>query len=203
MLYKKTGKRVFDWILIVIACVLLGWLMLLIVLMYLLLMEFPLFFVQTRVGQGCKTFKMWKFRTLATDESLPLNGRNFALGKWLRFTNLDELPQLWNIVRGEMSFIGPRPLPEEYLPLYSDVENKRHEIKPGITGWAQVNGRNSIPWKKKFELDVYYVNHLSFKLDLLIMIKTLRLVLSFRKDVSLSEEKFKGIYPKNNLKIDE
>jgi undecaprenyl phosphate N,N'-diacetylbacillosamine 1-phosphate transferase len=201
MLYKKTGKRVFDWILIVIACVLLGWLVLLIVLMYILLMEFPLFFVQTRVGHGCKTFKMWKFRTLAADESLPLAERNFMLGKWLRFTNLDELPQLWNIVRGEMSFIGPRPLPEEYLPLYSEAQNKRHEVKPGITGWAQVNGRNSIPWKKKFELDVYYVNHLSFKLDLLIMVKTLLLVLSFRKDVSLREEKFKGIYPKNNLKI--
>ncbi|HLZ17073.1 MAG TPA: sugar transferase [Cyclobacteriaceae bacterium] len=192
MPYKKTGKRIFDWILILIACALAGWLVLLILLMYVVLMEFPVLFVQTRVGQGRKTFQMWKFRTLAPDESLPAGGRSFALGKWLRFTSLDELPQLWNIVRGEMSFIGPRPLPAEYLPLYSEAQNKRHEVKPGITGWAQVNGRNSISWQKKFELDVYYVNHLSFKLDLLIMIKTLVLVLSFRKDVSLTEEKFKG-----------
>src|SRR5258708_22706124 len=153
MLYKKKGKRVFDWILIVMACVLLGWLALLILLMYIVLMEFPLFFVQTRVGQGCKTFKMWKFRTLVTNESLPLSGRSFALGTWLRFTNLDELPQLCNIVSGEMSFIVPRPLPEDYLPLYSKEQIKRHEVKPGVTGWAQINGRNSITWRKKFELD--------------------------------------------------
>jgi len=192
MLYKKKGKRVFDWILIVMACVVLGWLALLILLMYIVLMEFPLFFVQTRVGQGCKTFKMWKFRTLTTDESLPLGRRSFALGKWLRFTNLDELPQLWNIVRGEMSFIGPRPLPEDYLPLYSKEQIKRHEVKPGVTGWAQINGRNSITWRKKFELDLYYIDNISFKLDLSILIKTVILMLSFPKDVSLSEEKFKG-----------
>jgi lipopolysaccharide/colanic/teichoic acid biosynthesis glycosyltransferase len=135
---------------------------------------------------------MWKFRTLSMDEQLPLTERNFIWGKLLRFTSLDELPQLWNILRGEMSFIGPRPLPEEYLPLYSEEQIRRHDVKPGVTGWAQVNGRNSISWQKKFELDIYYVNNVSLKLDFAILIKTLVLILSFEKDVSLSEEKFKG-----------
>ena len=135
---------------------------------------------------------MWKFRTLSLDERLPVTDRSFMWGKFLRFTSLDELPQLWNILRGEMSFVGPRPLPEEYLSLYSKEQIKRHEVKPGVTGWAQVNGRNSIPWKKKFELDLYYVDNISFKLDLMILIKTLAVMLSFKKDVSLEEEKFKG-----------
>ena len=135
---------------------------------------------------------MWKFRTLSRNEQLPVIQRRFRWGKFLRFTSLDELPQLFNVLRGEMSFIGPRPLPEEYLPLYSKEQLKRHEVKPGVTGWAQVNGRNAIPWQKKLELDLYYVNNLSLGLDLIIFIKTLVLVLSFQKDVSLTEEKFKG-----------
>jgi lipopolysaccharide/colanic/teichoic acid biosynthesis glycosyltransferase len=154
--------------------------------------EFPIFFKQKRIGQNNLSFWMWKFRTLSANEKLPLAERNFMWGKLLRFTSLDELPQLWNVLRGEMSFIGPRPLPEEYLPLYSKEQIKRHEVKPGVTGWAQVNGRNAIPWKKKFELDLYYCRNMSFGLDLIILIKTLGLILSFQKDVSLNEEKFKG-----------
>ncbi len=110
----------------------------------------------------------------------------------LRASNLDELPQLWNVLKGEMTLIGPRPLPIEYLPLFAEEQKKRFNIKPGITGWAQVNGRHSISWKEKLKLDTYYVDHVSLKLDLIILIKTVGLLLSFKKDRSLEEEKFTG-----------
>ncbi len=192
MFYKVLGKRVFDLLMVLSAAILLSWVFLLIFLAYAILVEFPIFFKQNRIGKNNAPFWMWKFRTLSLNEELSLAQRSFALGKFLRFTNLDELPQLWNIVSGEMSFIGPRPLLEEYLPLYSKDQIQRHHVKPGITGWAQVNGRNSISWEKKFELDVYYTDHVSFKLDILILVKTLVLIFSFKKDVSLGEEKFKG-----------
>ena len=112
----------------------------------------------------------------------------------LRASNLDELPQLWNVLKGEMSLIGPRPLPVEYLPLFSEEQKKRFEVKPGITGWAQVNGMHSVPWKQKLELDNYYVDHVSLMLDIRIVIKTLVLFLSFKKDRSLEEEKFTGYH---------
>ena len=118
--------------------------------------------------------------------------RRFLLGDILRYLSLDELPQVWNVLKGDMSFIGPRPLPTEYLSLFSQEQQMRHTIKPGITGWAQVNGRHSISWQQKFELDNYYLAHLSFGLDLTIFYKTIVLLLSFNKDQSLAEEKFKG-----------
>lgn len=135
---------------------------------------------------------MWKFRTLSVDQSKPVQMRKFTLGNILRASNLDELPQLWNVLKGEMSLIGPRPLPVEYLGLFSEEQKKRFEVKPGITGWAQVNGRHSISWKEKLELDTYYVDHISLMLDIRIIIKTFVLFLSFKKDRSLEEEKFKG-----------
>lgn len=192
MLYKKYGKRVADVLGVLIVTMGLSWIALLILISYGIFFQFPIFFKQKRIGQNGKSFWMWKFRTLSLNEEMSLNNRSFWLGRWLRFTSLDELPQLWNVLVGEMSFVGPRPLPEEYLSLYSRKQNRRHEVKPGITGWAQVNGRNSISWEKKFELDVFYVSNLSLILDLTILIKTLVLILSFRKDVSLEEEKFRG-----------
>jgi len=192
MFYRSIGKNIFDWLTAFASTLILSWLFLTLLLVYVTLLEFPVFFKQKRTGKNNLPFWMWKFRTLSLDERLPVTDRSFMWGKFLRFTSLDELPQLWNILRGEMSFVGPRPLPEEYLSLYSKEQIKRHEVKPGVTGWAQVNGRNSIPWKKKFELDLYYVDNISFKLDLMILIKTLAVMLSFKKDVSLEEEKFKG-----------
>jgi lipopolysaccharide/colanic/teichoic acid biosynthesis glycosyltransferase len=192
MLYKRYGKRVVDIVFALIISTGLSWIVVLILIAYGISFQLPIFFKQKRIGQYNKPFWMWKFRTLSVNEELPLHNRSFWLGGFLRLTSLDELPQLWNVLKGEMSLIGPRPLPEEYLPLYSSEQIKRHEAKPGMTGWAQVNGRNSISWQKKFEMDLYYVNNISLKLDLMILIKTLALLLSFNKDVSLQEEKFKG-----------
>ncbi len=192
MWYRKYGKRIVDLVLALLVMVCFWWLLVLIVIGYLVFFQYPILFKQTRIGKDNKPFAMLKFRTLALAEDQSLNERSFFLGKLLRLTSLDELPQLWNIFLGEMSFIGPRPLPEEYLPLYSDEQRRRHEVNPGITGWAQVNGRNAISWEKKFELDGYYVENVSFLFDLSIMIKTLLLLISFKKDVSLEEKKFTG-----------
>ena len=136
-----------------------------------------IFFTQARPGKNGKIFRVIKFKTM-TDERdvagtlLPDHQRMTRVGKFLRKSSLDELPQLFNILRGDMSIIGPRPLLPEYLPLYSPEQARRHEIRPGVTGWAQTNGRNAISWKKKFELDVWYVDHVSFALDVKILFLT-------------------------------
>lgn len=181
-----------DFLTAILLLVLLSWLFILIIVTYWLSGERSIFFKSLRCGKHKLSFEMLKFRTLATDEKKSLQERRFALGDFLRFTNLDELPQLVNIVKGEMSLVGPRPLPMEYSSLMSSSQHHRHRVKPGITGWAQVNGRHSISWQKKFELDLDYVDHVSFYLDMLILFKTIVLLLSFRKDHSLEEEKFKG-----------
>ena len=131
------------------------------------------FFYQNRPGKNEKIFKLVKFKTMndKKDENgnlLPDSERLTSLGKFIRKTSLDELPQLFNVIKGDMSLIGPRPLLIEYLPLYNEFQKRRHDVKPGITGWAQVNGRNAISWQKKFEFDVWYVENLSFSLDLKI-----------------------------------
>ena len=153
--------------------------------------QLPVFFIQERIGKGEKIFRLIKFRSLR-NTGINLKEREFWLGNILRRTSLDELPQLFNVLKGEMSLIGPRALPVEYLPLFSAEQRKRFSVLPGITGWAQVNGRHSISWKKKFELDNYYVDHISFLLDMKILFKTLVLLLSFQPDRSLQEEKFTG-----------
>jgi undecaprenyl phosphate N,N'-diacetylbacillosamine 1-phosphate transferase len=185
---KPIGDMVFSFLFIVFF----GWLFLLIALVYMVTWQFPVFFFQPRLGREGVTFQMIKFRTLSTNQSQPMQQRTFWLGTVLRKTSLDEIPQVINILKGQMSWIGPRPLPIEYDTLFTKEQRIRFEVKPGITGWAQVNGRHSINWKKKFELDTHYVNHCSLKLDLLIFFKTLFLLLSLKKDNSLLEEKFTG-----------
>lgn len=143
----------------------------------------PVIFRQPRPGLHGKIFSVLKFRTMnaATDamgQLLPDEARLTALGKWLRRLSLDELPQLMNVLRGEMSLVGPRPLLVEYLPLYSPEQARRHEARPGITGWAQVNGRNAISWEQKFEFDVWYVDHQTFWLDMKILVLTAKKVLA-------------------------
>lgn len=136
-------------------------------------------FFQERPGKNGKIFKVVKFKTM-TDERdengnlLPDEDRLTNVGKFVRSTSLDELPQLWNILKGEMSFIGPRPLLPEYLPLYSPEQTRRHNVRPGLSGWAQINGRNSISWKQRFEYDVWYVDNISFKLDLKIFFLSIK-----------------------------
>lgn len=158
------------------------------------------FFSQTRPGKHGKLFTIYKLKTMrdTRDDSgdlLPDNLRMTPLGKIIRKLSLDELPQLWNILKGDMSFVGPRPLLPEYLPLYSKEQEKRHEVKPGITGWAQVNGRNAISWIQKFEYDLWYIQHQSFILDIKILGMTLTKVF-MTKDVNatgqITMEPFNG-----------
>jgi sugar transferase EpsL len=142
----------------------------------------PVFFVQERPGKDGRRFRLVKFRTMreAVDDEgnpLPDSDRLTPVGKFLRATSLDELPQLWNILRGELSFVGPRPLLVRYLDRYTARQARRHEVLPGLTGWAQVNGRNALSWEEKFELDVWYVDHWSLGLDVKILIRTLGSVL--------------------------
>lgn len=160
----------------------------------------PIIFSQPRPGKNGRVFFVYKFRTMSDErdkngELLPDAKRLGSFGKFLRSCSLDELPQLFNILKGDMSFIGPRPLLVEYLPLYNATQARRHEVMPGITGWAQVNGRNAISWQQKFDLDVYYVDNLSFCLDCKIALLTIKKV--FKRDGitdahSVSAEKFKG-----------
>lgn len=158
------------------------------------------FFYQKRPGKNQKIFKIIKFKSMndKKDEEgnlLPDFKRMTTIGKFIRNTSLDELPQLLNVLKGDMSLVGPRPLLVSYLPLYSEEQNKRHLVRPGITGWAQVNGRNTISWEKKFEYDVWYVKHISFMLDMKIYFMTFLKVVK-RADISASEnttmEKFVG-----------
>jgi len=160
----------------------------------------PVFFQQTRPGQHGRSFRMLKFRTMrdAYDEEgklLPDQERLTLFGRFLRSTSLDELPELWNVLKGEMSLVGPRPLLMEYLPLYAPEQARRHEVRPGITGWAQVNGRNAITWDEKFKLDVWYVDHASLWLDIKILYLTLKKVFS-REGINASNDitmpKFSG-----------
>jgi lipopolysaccharide/colanic/teichoic acid biosynthesis glycosyltransferase len=174
-------------LLLILGC----WLLLLIIFAYWITLEFPVFFRQRRIGKDEKIFTVYKFRTLK-NSTLPLHHRTFWLGNILRFTSLDELPQLFNILKGEMSIVGPRPLPEEYLLLFSDEQRERHRVLPGVTGLAQVNGRHSLSWDAKFNYDIYYVRHISFILDCTILVKTIFLIFSFKKDTSLDESPFAG-----------
>jgi lipopolysaccharide/colanic/teichoic acid biosynthesis glycosyltransferase len=152
----------------------------------------PVLFRQQRPGLRGKPFEMVKFRTMrdAVDldgTPLPDHERITAFGSWLRSTSLDELPELWNVLRGDMSLVGPRPLLMQYLPLYSKEQARRHEVRPGITGWAQVSGRNSVDWPSRFAMDVWYVDHVSLMLDVKILVRTISAVL-LRQGISAAGE---------------
>ena len=152
----------------------------------------PIFFRQTRPGLQGKPFEILKFKSMkevydVDGNLLPDNKRVTDFGIWLRSTSLDEVPELWNVIRGEMSLVGPRPLLMEYLPIYTSYQARRHEVRPGITGWAQVNGRNSISWEEKFKLDVWYVDNQSLWLDFKILFMTLKRVI-FRSGINAEGE---------------
>jgi lipopolysaccharide/colanic/teichoic acid biosynthesis glycosyltransferase len=189
--YASYGKRMLDVTGVVVFALFFGWLFILIVLVYLLTFQWPVFYSSSRIGKNRQYFVMYKFRTLHVNDTLPPEQRRFWLGNFLRATNLDELPQLWNVLKGEMSLVGPRPLPVEYDQLFTPAQNKRHNVLPGITGWAQVNGKNSLPWEEKFEYDLMYVHDMSLGLDLRIMVKTVLLMVRMEKDVSLTERPLK------------
>ena len=152
----------------------------------------PVFFRQVRPGKDGKPFKMIKFRTMrdavdASGQPLPDSERMTPFGSFLRSTSLDELPELWNVLKGDMSLVGPRPLLMEYLPLYSQTQYRRHEVRPGISGWAQVNGRNALSWHDKFKLDAWYVDNHTFGLDLKVLFLTVKKVVS-RDGIAAADE---------------
>jgi sugar transferase EpsL len=176
-------KRAIDVVGASAALVLLSPLLAVVAVLVRLRMGSPVLFRQQRPGRNGRPFVMTKFRTMTdrrgpTGELLPDAERLTGLGRWLRRTSVDELPELLNVVHGDMSLVGPRPLLMEYLPLYSEEQARRHEVRPGITGWAQVNGRNAVTWEDKFALDVWYVDHRSTRLDLEILAKTVSQVFS-------------------------
>ncbi len=193
-------KSLFDKLLALFLIILFSPIYIIVSLLILWKMGSPILFRQRRPGYKEKIFGIYKFRTMTNEkdingELLPDEQRLVGIGKFIRSVSLDELPQLFNVIKGEMSFVGPRPLLIEYLPLYNNEQKRRHDVKPGITGWAQVNGRNAISWEQKFEYDVWYVDNQSFWLDIKILWMTFLKVVK-RSDISSSSsvtmEKFRG-----------
>jgi len=183
--YAAVVPRLLDMTVAAILLVLAAPLLLVVGLAVRLRLGRPVLFRHPRPGRGAVPFTMVKFRTMTEERDaggilLPDEQRLTKLGRFLRRTSLDELPELWNVLRGDMSLVGPRPLPVDYLPLYSAEQARRHEVRPGVTGWAQVNGRNAITWDEKFRLDVWYVDHRSLRLDLKILAMTVGTVLKGR-----------------------
>ncbi|CAN5221303.1 sugar transferase [soil metagenome] len=182
-MYKAFFKHFIDFLVAFFAVILLSPVFLLVTILLAFANKGNPFFFQQRPGRNGKIFNIIKFRTMTNQRDdygrlLPDADRLTAIGKFVRKTSIDELPQLFNILTGNMSLIGPRPLLPGYIKLYTPSQNRRHEVKPGITGWAQVNGRNAISWKQKFELDLWYVENLSFFLDIKILIKTIKKVIN-------------------------
>lgn len=199
-MYKNFFKRIIDILASLIGLILLSPILLFVMTGLYLANNGKPFFFQTRPGKGARLFRIIKFKTMNDKKDKDGNllsdaERLTKIGSFVRKTSLDEIPQLINVLKGEMSLIGPRPLLPEYLPLYSPEQYRRHEVRPGITGWAQVNGRNAISWQQKFEYDVWYVDHLSFALDLRILFLTLKKVLireGINTDGQATTERFKG-----------
>lgn len=201
-MYAKYLKRVIDFTLASFALIVLSPILLIVAILVRTKLGSPIIFKQERPGLNEKIFTLYKFRTMtdAKDKDgnlLPDDVRLTSFGKLLRSTSLDELPELLNIIKGDMAIVGPRPLLVRYLLLYNEHQKHRHDVRPGFTGYAQVNGRNSITWEEKFDLDVYYTKHVSFLLDIKIILKTVKVVL-FREGISsetsLTMEEFRGTY---------
>lgn len=199
-MYRLFIKRLLDFVLSLIALIVLSPVILIVAIFVKIKLGSPVLFKQERPGKNEKIFKMYKFRTMTNEKDeegnlLTDDIRLTKFGKLLRSTSLDELPELFNILKGDMSIVGPRPLLVKYLPLYNEHQKHRHDVRPGFTGWAQCNGRNAISWEEKFDLDVYYTKHVSFLLDLKVIFKTIKIVL-FREgissDTSVTMEEFRG-----------
>ena len=198
--YEKFVKRMLDFILALLAMLVLAPIMIVVWCLVKIKLGSPAIFKQERPGKNGKVFKLYKFRTMTDErdengELLPDDVRLTKFGKVLRSTSLDELPELWNIIKGDMSIVGPRPLLVRYLPLYNERQARRHEVRPGFTGLAQVNGRNSISWEEKFEWDVQYVDNITFLGDVKIILNTVKVVLKrdgISSETSVTMEEFRG-----------
>lgn len=202
-MYSRFFKRTIDFVLVFCVLVVI-WPILLLITLWLHFANkgAGAFFLQERPGRHGKIFRVIKFKTMTDDRDaegnlLPDAKRLTSVGRFVRSTSLDELPQLINVLKGDMALIGPRPLLPQYLPLYSPEQARRHEVRPGITGWAQVNGRNAISWTKKFELDVWYVEHCSFLLDLKIIFRTVKKVF-VREGISSATSATMELFTGNN-----
>ena len=201
-MYKNYFKRLFDIVASLIGLIVFSPIIILLVIILSISYKGNPFFVHPRPGKNGVIFKLIKIKSMndKTDDNgvlLPHHLRVTKIGNFIRKLSLDELPQLINVLKGDMSLIGPRPLEVRYLPLYSDYQNQRHNVRPGISGWAQVNGRNAISWDKKFELDVWYVNNVSFKTDFKILLLTLKKVV-LKENVNLSESLNMAPFEGNN-----
>lgn len=201
-MYKNTIKRIIDILLSLFGLLIISPILILILVVLWFVNGGKPFFYQERPGKKEQIFRLYKFKTMndrcdAMGRKLPDIERLTKMGRLIRSFSFDELPQLWNVLKGDMSLIGPRPLLPKYLPLYSERQARRHEVRPGITGWAQVNGRNTISWQEKFELDVWYVDNVSFKTDLKILFLTIKKVL-LRKDINASESTSMEAFTGNN-----
>lgn len=191
-MYRRFFKIFFDVFIALIAIICLNPLLLvLMILLFFANKGAGIFFIQQRVGKDARLFRIIKFKTMSDQfdsegKLLPDEDRLTSIGRFVRFTSLDELPQLFNVLKGDMSLIGPRPLLVKYLPLYSPEQARRHEVRPGITGWAQCRGRNAICWQEKFQLDVWYVDNISFSTDLKILFLTMINVIK-REGINLSQ----------------
>ena len=199
---QHTGKRCFDFI-VSLVCVFIGApIFLIIAVLVFIFLGRPVFFVQKRPGYQSRPFNLIKFRTMKISHDLkgnllPDRQRLTMFGRFLRSSSLDEIPELLNVIRGDMSIVGPRPLLMQYLPLYNRTQMRRHEVKPGITGWAQVNGRNELCWQKRFEMDVWYVDNFNMMIDLKIIMLTILQVLK-RQGVSQKGEATVKFFEGNN-----
>jgi len=199
-MYRSFFKRFFDFILAFVGCLVLSPIIVVVGIVLVGHYRGSPIIIQKRPGKDERIFKLIKFKTMTDAKDnfgniLPDAQRLKSFGKFIRSTSFDEIPQLLNVIKGDMSIVGPRPLLPQYLPLYDEIQQKRHDVKPGITGWAQVNGRNAISWEEKFDLDVYYVQNVTFVLDLKILFKTVKKVF-LRADINNQDtatmEEFKG-----------
>lgn len=202
-MYKHFFKRLLDFLIALVALLLIGWFLIIIAIwLHFTNKEAGAFFFQERPGKGAKIFKVIKFKTM-TDERdaegnlLPDEVRLTKVGKFVRSTSIDELPQLINVLKGDMALIGPRPLLVQYLPLYSSEQARRHEVRPGISGWAQCHGRNAISWSEKFKLDVWYVDHCTLWTDIKVIFITIKNVL-MRKDINSATSATMEVFNGNN-----